>query len=257
VLETLPILGDFEVINLTHHPGQLNKDDPQDDPDIFIPRNASQTPSPSFATLDEYDMARMRGMDMEPFCNERGSACCVPIQHPQTGQALLLGISHSKTRFKYKNGPGRAGNDLEPNHFTSSFYAIEAEAPYQLVAQTGRFCLGTARPIEYWQEGINHNVNPYYNISASNKKLWLMQEYDCPVIHYVSGMVEKVDDPSKIIIAYGVNNWYVTNETEMEFACRLLDTYHCLFFVFCSIPQMDVVEKEYIVNMLFSPADLI
>jgi hypothetical protein len=30
--------------------------------------------------------------------------------------------------------------------------------------------------------------------------------YDCPRIHFVSGMVEKANDPSRIIIAYGIQD---------------------------------------------------
>ena len=30
--------------------------------------------------------------------------------------------------------------------------------------------------------------------------------FDCPRIHFVMGMIDKVDDASKVIISYGVND---------------------------------------------------
>ncbi|KAL3916441.1 MAG: hypothetical protein SGILL_005177 [Bacillariaceae sp.] len=205
ILETRPLEDKMEIINLTHSGKQLAHNETMD-PAINWHRNASQVPPPSFATLDEYDVVRKQPMDIAPFYPERGSACCVPITDPNTGRTLMLGVSHSKTKFKYKDG--QVG-DLQPNHFSSSFYAMENEPPYAVVARTGRFCLGTGRDANWWEQDGNHNDNPYYERRVARGKLWLLREYDCPIIHYVSGMVEKADDSSKIIIAYGVMDWYV------------------------------------------------
>jgi hypothetical protein len=48
--------------------------------------------------------------------------------------------------------------------------------------------------------------------------------FDCPRIHFVTGMVEKADDTSKVIISYGVND---------------------------CVPRMIVVDKAEIIVMLF------
>ena len=48
--------------------------------------------------------------------------------------------------------------------------------------------------------------------------------FNCPRIHFVTGMVENADDPSKVIIFYGVND---------------------------CVPRMIVVDKAEIIQMLF------
>jgi hypothetical protein len=40
----------------------------------------------------------------------------------------------------------------------------------------------------------------------NQKPLIVDKAFDCPKVHFVSGMVEKFDDPSQIILAYGIND---------------------------------------------------
>lgn len=47
--------------------------------------------------------------------------------------------------------------------------------------------------------------------------------YDCPAIHFITGMTEKADDPDKLIIAYGVEDctsWFI--EVGKEEVVKLL-----------------------------------
>ena len=167
-----------------------------------IPRQAepsrnmiSELPSPSFVTSDELHFNRQEVYD-PPYTSERGGSCCVPFQD-QHGKELLLGISHSKTRFKAKEKRNDLKGNVAANEFFSSFYVMEPTAPYRVIARTGRFCFGFSSPEEVAS-------NPF--ALSNTEPLQIGQTYDCPRIHFVSGMAEKSDDPSKVIVAYGIND---------------------------------------------------
>jgi hypothetical protein len=140
-----------------------------------------------FPSLDSKETLLTRG---------RGGACCISLQHPVTGEAVLVGIQHSKTP-QQRNKRLPAGN-VAPNHYLSSVYAFKPTPPYRMVAQSGYFCLGF--PTKREQES-----NPLVR-ATTWRKLMLGEEFDCPRIHFVSGMTLKEDDPSTVIIAYGIND---------------------------------------------------
>eukprot|EP00977_Amphora_coffeiformis_P000251 scaffold75_cov165-Amphora_coffeaeformis.AAC.27 len=76
---------------------------------------------------------------------------------------------------------------------------MEAGAPYAVVAQSGKFCLG------FPDENEVATQNPYGR-ATTNKRLRLGGDYfDCPGIHFVSGMVD-TPDGDHLWIAYGVND---------------------------------------------------
>ena len=152
-------------------------------------------PKPSYDTIDILHFTR-QGITKYPYTGERGSACCVPIQHPD-GRNLLLGVSHSKVPFKGVSKRSNAIGGVGANEFFSSFYAMESTAPYNVIARTGRLCFGFASEDEA-------KSNPYTVLSRGH--LTVGKQYNCPRIHFVSGMVEKADDPSRMIVAYGVND---------------------------------------------------
>lgn len=160
---------------------------------------------PSFRTMEE----RYFG-EILVFKSDRGSACCVTFEDPRnpSGPPLLLGISHAKTL----KGQGQADNF--ENQYASRFYAMESVKPYKVVAMTGRFCLGFPHESE--------NDNPYARLNL--RPLVMVEQFDCPRIHFVSGLLEKADDPSKLLIAYGVND--------------------------CA-PRIMEVSKAYVVRLLF------
>ena len=179
----------------------------------FIQNNSSM-PYPSFGATDELDLSRQHYFEAV-YTDDRGSACCVSIQHPD-GRSLRLGISHSKTIF------GKGNRKLASNQFFSSFYAFEAESPYKVVARTGRFCFGFSSESE--------RDNPYSKMQMSTMKMISIEYPRCPRIHFVSGMVEKADDPTKLIVAYGVND---------------------------CVPRMVVIDKSDVLRMLFAPHDIV
>jgi hypothetical protein len=144
---------------------------------------------------------------------------------------LLLGISHSKTRYHRKLG-AQLGIGLEANHFFSSFYAMESEAPYDVVARSGKFCLG----FPSWNGTANEDNeitrgggNPYTQMDLYPLRIGNEVYENCPRIHFVSGMTQKVDDPSKIIIAYGIND---------------------------CISRFAVVDVAHVIRLLFTPNEL-
>jgi len=98
---------------------------------------------------------------------------------------------------------------------------MEPMTPYRVVARSGRFCFG----FPYSNE---RGGNPYINMTLEDR-MEMDRTFDCPSIHFVGGMIEKANDPAKLIIAYGVND---------------------------CVPRVVVVEKEHVLRMLFAPDDL-
>jgi hypothetical protein len=182
---------------------------------VFIQHN-EPIPYPTFGTTDELDLATQNYYDAA-YTDERGSACCVSIQHPD-GRKLRLGISHSKTFYRSSD---QGGSRLKSNQYFSSFYAFEADPPYKVVARSGKFCFGFPSDSE--------RENPYIRMQMDSVKLIDFEYNSCPRIHFVSGMVEKADDKSKLIIAYGVND---------------------------CVPRMVVIDKADVLRMLFAPYEM-
>merc|ERR1712232_703825 len=50
---------------------------------------------PSFASISE-PYYWSQGIFYDLITEHRGSACCIQLEHPVSGQALLVGISHQK-----------------------------------------------------------------------------------------------------------------------------------------------------------------
>jgi hypothetical protein len=169
---------------------QSNEVKPKDPP-------ISPPPQPSFKTSDElYFVNNGLSLSKKGYTAERGSACCASLAGPD-GEELLLGISHSKTRFQGKESRNSLKSGLAANSFFSSFYVMKREAPYSVVARSGKFCLGFGSEEE-------QRTNPF--VLSNMKPLVIGEAFNCPIIHFVSGIVEKASDPSRVIIAYGVND---------------------------------------------------
>lgn len=155
---------------------------------------------PSFATVEELDFPTL-GRWESILTRGRGSACCIPMQHEN--RSLLVGIQHSKTPSqRNKQLPG----NLTANHYLSSLYAFDATAPYKSVAQSGWFCLGF--PDYNTTVTTTTTDQPFPLVRATS---WRRLElggriFACPRIHFVSGMTIKADDPSAVIVAYGIND---------------------------------------------------
>jgi hypothetical protein len=157
-----------------------------------LAENGSVANFPSFGAVDELFYAKY-GMHESALTAERGSACCAPIHYE--GRNLWLGVTHSKT--KRKKAGGLLFGKLRSSLYFSTFYVFEQSKPYSVVAWSGRFCLGFPSEKETRQ-------NPYARLNMV--PLYFEDTFDCPAIHFVSGIVEDALDNSKVIIAYGVND---------------------------------------------------
>jgi hypothetical protein len=149
-------------------------------------------PAPSFNTTDQLYFQEPH-LRKPAITGDRGSYCCATIEHG--GRSYLLGVSHLKTR--YFNTP--APNNPAPNQYFSRFYAMDTLPPYNVVAQSGKFCLG-------WNVS-EHPVWYYANLTSGRRLKLGNETMNCPGIHFVSGMTDAVD-PTQLIIGYGVNDCF-------------------------------------------------
>ena len=139
---------------------------------------------------------------------DRGSACCVRLE-PQYYQDLVrdddsiynvrlirqqpflyVGISHTKSVNKLPK--------INTRIFLSRMYAFVPVEPFPLVARSASFCFGNS--------DADTTPPPYYNLTHRKSLTVNDRVYDCPTIHFVSGMTEHVQDPSSVIVAYGIED---------------------------------------------------
>jgi hypothetical protein len=120
----------------------------------------------------------------------------VTITHNNT--QYFLGVSHPKTVFPGNNLP----EGIVPNTYLSRFFAFEQLPPYENVARTGKFCLGYAG-----EDASHHPIGNLTKWKETRNGLFFAGEaYNCPRIHFVTGITDKAGDPSKIVLAYGVHD---------------------------------------------------
>jgi hypothetical protein len=184
--------------------------------------------SPSFDTPDVHHTIRAstkdlrrgknRTVDEQPFFavgqqddQDRGTACCVTVQYQ--GRAVRVGISHVKLhraksywtqdRLKrYENVTYTYGW----NRYLSRFLAYELDPPFAVVGVSGWFCLGFGGTTTDADDDADGN--PLAGRNTQYRLDLFEQSYDCPAIHFASGIAETVDDSTKAIISYGVNDCY-------------------------------------------------
>jgi hypothetical protein len=187
-------------------------------------------PPPSFRTIDDLlfpvsstssSVTRRKTEDHRNlYMRDRGSACCIVMTNPAAsvkGQEVLVAVVHPKTIFPGKKLPP----GVIPNTYLSRWVAMEPYAPYRIVARSGIFCLGYPTTMhDRIDQTENNNNNNNNNTSANKKNLYYNplamdhmspmtfagESFNCPRIHFVMGMVEKVDDPSRVLISYGVSD---------------------------------------------------
>ena len=181
-------------------------------------------PDASFLTVDGAD-------SKQPLIvRDSGSACCTSISwrdesddddddddvEGPSERRLLLGFSHRKTR----RGLGKAN---PPYNYVSRVYAFEPTPPFNIVARSGYFCLGFALKKQQQQHHTQQKPYVHDNDEANesdNEQVWgAANEYkltindiifeNCPAIHFVTGIAEKLgDEEHTAIISYGVNDCY-------------------------------------------------
>jgi len=180
------------------------------DPKNSMLKSPKPEPDASFATID--------GREGNNALVERdsGSACCVPIRWSD-GRRLLLGFSHRKTRPYPKR---------TQYSYVSRVYAFEPTPPFNIAARSGFFCLGFAptRGGVDEDEEASQSDNEQVWGAANEYELKIMgTKFDCPRIHFVSGIAEKVGDEDTVIVSYGVNDCYPRMvEVSKDFLVSLL-----------------------------------
>ena len=151
------------------------------------PAKASELPPPSFHNIDELHLSPDKILT-----GDRGAYCCLPYTNGT--DEYLLGIAHSHlTKDEVEN----VGH-VNPYTFFSRFYLMEAKAPYKTVARSGKFCLG------FPESEAEFESNPYSKMNMD--QLVVGDTFNCPRVHFVTGMTYKAGDPSRVILGYGVND---------------------------------------------------
>ena len=147
-------------------------------------------PKTSFATVESIYFPHLSTRH-SLLTRGRGGACCIKME--RRNSTFLVGIRHSKTPSQGNRLP----KNLTDNHYLSQLYAFEPVPPFRIVAQSGYFCLGFG----------SDNEHPMVRLT-NWRKLQLGTEFNCPRIHFVSGLTLSVDDPSLALVAWGVNDCY-------------------------------------------------
>ena len=190
----------------------------EEDTQTFSDANQN-VPTPSWYTMEEIMFPHMEPSE-SILSRGRGGACCMAVQHPQTGEELLVGVFHQKIpKFGKRAGKklplwhrtSGATTVIAPNQYLSRWYAFLRKPPFQTVAQSGLFCLG-------YPDVLEQNTHPLVNATLWKKMVFggdgkvdtgtFSLLLNCPRIHFVSGMTLKAGDPSKAIVAYGVNDCF-------------------------------------------------
>lgn len=123
---------------------------------------------------------------------------------PTPPEHLLLGVGHSKIQWQpyHRRNPAKAA--LIPHtQYASFFYAFEPRAPYRIRAASGLFCLGFPGPDE---AAVAEGGNPYVRMTYNRTFRLNREAFACPQIHYVSGVVDKIDDDGAVLVSYGIND---------------------------------------------------
>lgn len=219
-VQTYPVPHKYKRLNILDstktsivHPKRLplfpksSNQDPSSESTMPVPPNAFDTPDVHHTVVHKIDC----NTDTEnATCTkeiaffphqDHGSACCVEME--LQGKGVIVGISHAKfnPQKKYwKLDTLHRYDSFAKGQYVSRFLAYTVDPPFDIVAASGWFCLGFANP----EESVNGNSLAGLNTEA---RLDLFNEtYSCPIIHFVSGFSEYVGDPTKAIIAYGVND---------------------------------------------------
>jgi hypothetical protein len=164
----------------------------------------SLTMKPSYYTIEELILAEEMDFFEPPFTQDRGGACCMEIPDPRgsaTNNYLLLGISHVKT----PHGRPKLEKRLRSNQYLSRWYAFEPTPPFRTVAVSGFFCWPAPSSSSSSNPLVTHHPDKHWTLGS-------ISDLQCPVIHFISGMTEKVNDPETLIVAMGIadcTSWFV------------------------------------------------
>ena len=168
---------------------------------------------PSFVT----DQVLLKGYYGQT--RDRGSACCVRLERQYYESLLndptmdnrnvndqrsdrqklaldqpylLMGISHTKSKSRIPS--------TNTFIYLSRLYAFLPQHPFHVVAGSGLFCFGHADKDDF------DTPEPYWNLSRQDPLIAYNTTYNCPGLHFVSGITENPTDPSRVVVAYGVQD---------------------------------------------------
>lgn len=147
---------------------------------------------------------------------DHGTACCITLSLPNHHGTVLMGISHTKTsgirnpwwtRDIYNR---YTQNNITIGHrqYLSRLVAYQSTPPFDVVARSGWFCLGFAVTSTKVTSESGRNTLAGQNSQYQLDLFRTTHSYNCPMIHFASGLSEYVNDPTKAIIAYGVADCY-------------------------------------------------
>ncbi|KAL9185668.1 hypothetical protein ACHAXT_003445 [Thalassiosira profunda] len=167
-------------------------------------------PVPSFFTADEHWFPGQKN----PFKEfAHGGACCVSLPSEDLPSfaprfdgvdSLFVGVGHTLVKYYSKGKMAKHEAMLVPDtNYVSFLYAFDPRPPYEVLARSGYFCLGFASESADDEGGTR---NPH-SILTHNRPLQQNNEtFACPQIHYIETIIEKADDPSSVVIGYGLND---------------------------------------------------
>ena len=103
-------------------------------------------------------------------------------------------------------------------NYVSFFYAFNPHPPFDLVAKSGYFCLGFAN------DDDSGMPNPRTILTHNRPLQQNNVTFDCPQIHYVETIIEKVGDPSSTVIGYGELFFGTSSCTSITYSNRYISS---------------------------------
>ena len=212
----------------------------------------------------------------DPFLNDKhydhGSACCIKLDlngNNNNNNLVLVGITHTKlstTKPRWLLDRHQRYNYIKKNRYVSRFVAYNMTPPFHVVAVSGWFCLGFGRN----SDNDNKNNNNINNNNINRRNHHIQQNtlggknvqykldlfnvtYDCPVIHFVSGIEEYYENdendhsegPSSKVAPHGSSK-NPNGNNDCNYIGKVIITYG----VNDCYPRMIVVTKQDIRNRL-------
>lgn len=220
-------------------PGKVGKDPKQQSSTLSLPSPSFDGPDTAhtITTCPENDrpgtwITNCTQPETKPFFGDKdhGTACCATLSL-SPGQHVLVGISHTKTSGirnpwwtrdiygRYNGHRNETTIKIGAKRYLSRLVAYRSQPPFDVVARSGWFCLGFGGAGEPGGNGLAGR-NLRYTLDL------FRDSYECPHVHFASGIAEHAADPSKVVISYGVADCYprmIVVEKE-DLARRLLGT---------------------------------
>lgn len=190
------------------HPIRICVNENDESDSVVSSDNTSQKSTVEGNSSVETNCSKARDIPFFPQ-DDHGTACCVSMTLPgrtnsENETSVMVGISHIKLSPRnpfWKRDIYHRYDHLAHDQFVSRFVAYQDSPPFDIVAVSGWWCPGFG------------DLTPTHSLAGRNKEKRLNlfdQTFDCPAIHFVSGLSEHVTDPSKVIIGYGVNDCYAS-----------------------------------------------